>query len=495
VPPALARLTPPQPRRRAGGYAVAVVGTAALTIAFLPARADIAPLSQGFGYLVVVVFAAWVGGLLPGIVASIVASLSFNFFFLPPYDTFAVGRGEYVVVLFVFLGLSLLISWLLARWTERATAAEARENELKALQGLSAELVALLPGPEGYETVLAKLLALFAFSAGALFVRDESGELRERVTIGADPEELSPRAEPDPTPRPIERLPLAVGGRELGLLVLRGEREPVTPAEGRVLRAFCDQFALVLERDRLLRTATEAEVFRQSDRVRRSLLAAVSHDLRSPLAAIKASVTDLLDDDADRDPQVVREALSAIDNEADRLNALIANLLDMSRIEAGMLRAHLEGVDLTEALTTCADRIRHQYPQLDVDVGIDERAATVRSDPVFLDRVGTNLLENAAKASTAAGTTLIEVRAVGTGSTTTIRVIDHGQGVPHETREQLFYPFYRPNERNPRLGTGLGLAISKGFLDLMEGEIWIEETPGGGATFAFSLPTVREPEP
>jgi two-component system sensor histidine kinase KdpD len=262
-----------------------------------------------------------------------------------------------------------------------------------------------------------------------------------------------------------------------------------------VLRAFCDQFALVLERDRLLRTATDAEVFRQSDRVRRSLLAAVSHDLRSPLAAIKASVTDLLDDDADRDPQIVREALSSIDNEADRLNALIANLLDMSRIEAGMLRAHLVGVDLTEALTTCADRIRHQYPQLDVVVGVDERAATVRSDPVFLDRVGANLLENAAKASTAAGTTQIEVRAVGTGSTTTIRVIDHGRGVPNETREQLFYPFYRLNERNPRLGTGLGLAISKGFLDLMEGEIWIEETPGGGATFAFALPTVREPEP
>jgi two-component system sensor histidine kinase KdpD len=468
---------------------IASVGTAALTAGLLPLRSDITPLSKGFGYLPVVVAAAAIGGLGPGVLASFAGFVTFNFFFLPPYDTFVIGRGEYVVVLFVFLGLSLLISALLARLAERAEAAEAREHELRALQTLSAELVALVPGPEGYESLTSNLIETFGFTSAALFVQDPgSRELREQVAVGCEPGTTPLHREPDPTKRPLEHLPLSVGGRVLGLLVLQGDRDPVTPAESRVLRAFCDQFALALERDRLLRSATEAEVYRQSDQVRRSLLAAVSHDLRSPLAAIKASVTDLLGDGIQRNPDVVREALQSIDNEADRLNALIANLLDMSRIEGGMLRAQLEGVDLAEVLSTCVDRIRLQYPELEVKVSMDD-ASVVRADPVFLDRICTNLLENAAKvASAEAGSVEVEARAADT--TTTIRVIDHGAGVPHSVREQLFYPFFRMSERQPRLGTGLGLAISKGFLDLMNGEIWIEDTPGGGATFAFSLPSV-----
>jgi two-component system sensor histidine kinase KdpD len=496
VPPALARLSPSQPRRRAGGYAVAVLGIAALTAVLLPLRSDLTPLSKGFGYLLVVVVAAAIGGLGPGVVASVAGFLTFNFFFIPPYNTFVISRGEYVVVLFVFLGLSLLISTLLARATERANSAEAREHELRALQALSAELVALVPGPEGYESVISNLLQLFGFTSAALFVQDPgSRELREQVAVGCAPGTIPLHREPDPSKRALEHLPLSVGGRVLGLLVLQGDREPISPAESRVLRAFCDQFALVLERDRLLRAATEAEIYRQGDAVRRSLLAAVSHDLRSPLAAIKASVTDLLGDDVQRDAQVVREALTSIDDETDRLDALIANLLDMSRIEGGMLRAHLEGVQVSEVLATCVDHVRRLWPTLDVVVRVGDDTI-VRADPVFLDRVGTNLLENAAKAAADATDPRIEVGARKNDGHVVVRVIDHGEGVPEVVREQLFFPFYRVTEREPRLGTGLGLAISKGFLDLMDGEIWIEDTPGGGATFAFSLPAATErPEP
>ncbi len=362
IPPLFARLSRQRPHRRAAGYAIATAGTAGLTLSLLPFRANITPLSEGFGFLIIVVVSAAVGGLGPGILASVVDFLTFNFFFLPPYDTFRLSRGQDVVVLFVFLGLSILISALLARATERAETAEAREVELRTLQDLSAELVAVVPGPDTYGPVLARLLDLFAFAGGSLLVQDQqSHELREQVSVGEAPSQSALRWAPGSPGHPPERLPLSVGGRLLGLFVLHGERPPLTPAESRILRAFCDEFALALERDRLLQTATEAELYRQTDQVRKSLLAAVSHDLRSPLAAIKASVTDLLAEGASTDPAYAREALESIDDETDRLGSLIANLLDMSKIEGGILRARVQSVDLTELLSTCVDRVHRQW--------------------------------------------------------------------------------------------------------------------------------------
>jgi two-component system sensor histidine kinase KdpD len=490
VTPLLTRLGMRRPQRRAAGYAIATVGTVALSLGLLAFRDDTTPLSKGFGLLVVVVAAAAIGGLGPGILASFLGFLAFNFFFLPPYHTFVIARAEDVVVLFVFLGLSILISALLARATERAEAAETREQELRTLQTLSGELVALVPGPGSYQAILSRLLGLFGFMAAALYVQDlKHGELREQVTVGTAPGALPLHPDPGADPHPPERLPLSVGGRALGLLLLRGDRPPLDRAERRVLQAFCDQFALVLERDRLLHAATEAEAYRRTDHIRRSLLAAVSHDLRSPLAAIKASVTDLLSQDAQHGADDARDALQSIDKEADRLAALIANLLDMSRIEAGILKARPQNVDLAEVLSPCVDRLQRQWPQLTVRLDVEAAECVVRADPMFLDRVVANLLDNAAKAAADGGNHEIEVHAGRADGQTTVRIVDHGSGVPPTVREQLFYPFYQVSERHPRLGTGLGLAISKGFLTLMHGQIWIEETPGGGATFAFSLPT------
>jgi two-component system sensor histidine kinase KdpD len=270
---------------------------------------------------------------------------------------------------------------------------------------------------------------------------------------------------------------------------LRGDRPPLDQAERRVLRAFCDQFALVLERDRLLHAATEAEAYRRTEHTRRSLLAAVSHDLRSPLAAIKASVTDLLGPDAQHGAEEAREALDSIDKETDRLTALIANLLDMSRIEGGTLKARPQNLDLAEILGPCVDRLQRQWPQLSVRLALEPAACVVRADPTFLDRVVANLLDNAAKAAAQSGNQQVDVQAERGGAQATVRIVDHGMGVPPTVREQLFHPFYQVTQRHPRLGTGLGLAISKGFLALMDGQIWIEDTKGGGATLAFSLPT------
>lgn len=471
VPPLLARLTINRPRRRIAGYAVAVLGTAVLTAALLPFRNDIAPLSKGFGYLVVVVAAAALGGLGSGIVASVLGFLTFNFFFLPPYNSFTIGRAEDIVVLFVFLGLSILISAALAHASERAEAAESREAELAGLQELSAQLVALGTGGGSYDTVLDRVCSLFGYSSVKLLLQEDGSPSR----AGAG-----------------EVVELAAGGRRLGDLVLEGHRPPLTEAELRVLRAFSDQLAVVAQRDRLSKAALEAQVYRQTEHLRRSLLAAVSHDLRSPLAAIKASVTDLLGEDAEHSPDDFREALESVNRETDRLASMIANLLDMSRIEGGTLRARLQGVDLAEVLSESADRTMRRWPGLALSLAVDDDASAVRADPVFLERVCANLLENAARAATEAGVPKAEVVARLASGSVTVSVVDHGRGVPKVMRGELFVPFYQmeaaAETRTPPPGRGLGLAICKGFLALMDGEIWLEDTPGGGATFRFSLP-------
>ena len=481
---------PARPKRRVAGYVVAVVGPIALAFVLVPFRDSLRSSTVGFAFVVIVVIAASLGRVGPGIVASIEGFLIFNFFFLPPFGTFVIERPEDVTALFVFLGLSILISILFARAAERADAAEAREAELRTLQELSRDLVVQGPGEETYRALLEHLVGEFGFDAGSLFVQEQGEGLVESMAVGAEAGTITPTWDPSSSGRAPERLPLSVGRRNLGLIVLVGERPPLDAPESRVIRAVCDQLALVLERDRLLRTATEAEIFRQTDQIRRSMLAAVSHDLRSPLAAIKASVTDLLDPEVERPPGEQLEVLRTIDTETDRLDMLVANLLDMSRIEAGVLQAKPESVDLAEVVTKEVDGAAVRWPGIHVDVAIDERHASASADPVFLDRVLSNLLDNAARASIEAGRMEVEVRVGGRGSdgATVVRVVDHGHGVDPVAREQLFYPFYRLEGRTSKLGPGLGLAISKGFVDLMGGELWIEDTSGGGATFAFSLP-------
>jgi two-component system, OmpR family, sensor histidine kinase KdpD len=482
---------PARPKRRTAGYVIAVAGPAVLVLVLLPFREQIQSITVGFGFLILVIAAASVGRFGPGILASILGFVAFNFFFIPPYGTFRVDSAEHVVALFVFLGISVLISALLASAVDRADAAESREAELRTLQDLSRDLVVQGPGEETYRALLEHLVESFAFDAAALLLQEHGMGLVEKIAVGAPAGTLSASWDPADPGRPPERLPLTVGNRNLGLIVLGGTRPPLTAPESRILRAVCDQLALVLERDRLLRTATDAEIFRQTDRVRRNMLAAVSHDLRSPLAAIKASVTDLMDPEVERDPADRDEVLHTIDTETDRLDTLVANLLDMSRIEAGVLEARPESVDLAELVTAEVDSVSMRWPKIDVRTTIDEEHATVHADPVFLVRVLSNLLENAAKAAMQTGRLEIEVRVGRHGNGVAVRIVDHGDGLDPNAREQLFYPFYRLEERTSKLGPGLGLAIAKGFVDMMGGELWVEDTPGGGATFAFSLPAAE----
>jgi len=238
--------------RLIAGYVVAVAGTGLAIAIFLPLRDNITPLSKGFGFLAIVVAAAAIGGLGPGVTAAILGFVVFNYLFIPPYGTFRIDRAEDVVVLFVFLALSVIISLLLARATERAEVAEERGLELEALQHLSSDLVAMPPGPDAYRSVLRRVAWMFDCPSVTLSLQRvaEYRGLDEAITIG--PPATTPTGSSGSPGTFEERSPLDVGGRNLGLLVLRGDRPPLVPAERRVLSAFAAQLSLMLERDRML---------------------------------------------------------------------------------------------------------------------------------------------------------------------------------------------------------------------------------------------------
>jgi K+-sensing histidine kinase KdpD len=234
---------------------MATAGTAVLVAVLLPFRDDIDPSLVGWAFLGLVVITTIVGGLGPGILASLAAAAASNYFFVPPYDTFRVALTEHVVMLVVLLGLSALISVLLARARSRAEAAEAHERELQFQQDLARSLVEPTPGDEHYGVVLRVIVSKMDFHGAALLAQREGG-LEEVVAVGdAVTETVGER---------VERLPLVVGRRSLGLLVLAGRAEPLTAAERRTLEAFTDQLALVMERDRMLRATVEAERARLS---------------------------------------------------------------------------------------------------------------------------------------------------------------------------------------------------------------------------------------
>jgi two-component system sensor histidine kinase KdpD len=422
-------------------YAVAVLGSLGVAAMLLPFRTSLSHTPVAFLFLVPVVASSWLGGAGPGIVAVVVSSALFNVGFLPPYGTFSFERTEYLVAFLAFLNISVLISWLVGVARDRAIAAEDREAEVRLLFDLSHVLVS--ERAEGLTVALARVAERLAF-------------------------------------------PLRVGDVTVGTLVFLGDRAPMSPAETRVLRTFADEVALVLQQERLEHDLRDAELYRRTDAMRQTLLATASHELKSPVAAITASVTDLLARD-ELDPAAVRDVLEDVRTSTGRLEQLIVNLLDLSRIESGALVAREETVDLDDLIGPAIDGVRERWPDVRISVELADDAARVRGDAVLIERVVTNLLENAARAVRGSADRRVTVTGTRIDGAVTISVVDHGPGLQFGDQSVVFTPFYRLQEGSTPLGAGLGLTISKGFVTAMGGDIWATDTPGGGATFAFRL--------
>jgi two-component system sensor histidine kinase KdpD len=277
-------------------------------------------------------------------------------------------------------------------------------------------------------------------------------------------------------------------------LVLSGEG--LASADRDVLDAFAAQLAVALESRRLQAEAAQAEVLARTDELRTALLAAVSHDLRTPLASIKAAASGLLAEDVVLSPEAIHSLLETVDAEADRLNTLVGNLLDMSRLQSGVLAVMSKEVGLEEVVEGALAGLGPRSARIEIDV--PETLPMVRADPALLERALANLIENAlnfspddSRVRVAAGY-VPEPADQGPGRVD-LQVVDVGTGIPRAERTRVFRPFQRLGDSPNGLGVGLGLAVTRGFIEAMDGEITIEDTPGHGTTMIVSLPAVAPP--
>jgi two-component system sensor histidine kinase KdpD len=418
--------------------------------------------------LLVVVVGALLGGLRVGLPAAVVGGLVLNWFFTVPYDTLVVDQVDQLVVLGVYLAVALVVSLavgLAARRTAEGTRARAEAQALSSLAGGALAEVETLTG------LLERIRVVFAVREVALLEHDGENWSTVDIAVGsalADAEETELRVDITPS------LALSVRGP-----ALFGEDQ-------RVLRSFAEAAATALEGRRLAVRAAEAAQFEAADRMRTALLAAVGHDLRTPLAGIKAAVSSLRQADMTWTAQESSELLETIEQSADRLQALVVNLLDASRLQAGVVSSTPEPITLEEivgrALLTVADpgRVHLQIPDVLPEVLVDVGLA---------ERVVANLLDNALRYSPAG--LYVTVTGCARGTQIACEVIDHGPGVPRHLWNQVFAPFQRLGDRRPG-GVGLGLAVARGFTEAMGGTLHPDDTPGGGLTMRLLLPAVPD---
>jgi len=453
-------------------------------------------------YLLGVVGVATRAGRGPTALASVVSVAAFDFFFVPPYLSFAVSDTEHLITFAVMLIVALVISGLTVRIRAQADSARQRERRIAALYAMSRELATTRDVDGLLETALRHLSEVFPGQL-AVFLPDDAGRVAVRRThpsqLPMDASELAV-AHWVYEHRQVAGLGTATlpGARAL-YLPLVGSRGAVgvlgmTPAEPRSLESpeqlhqaetFANQMALAIERARLGEQAQRAEVRAEAERLRNSLLSSVSHDLRTPLATITGASSSLLESGELLGEATRQELLQSIHREAERLDRLVNNLLDMTRLEAGGVTVHkewqpLEGV-VGAALKRLESRLRDRPVRIDLPVDLP----LVPIDAVLVEQVLINVLDNAVKYSPEGSP--IDISAAAAGRAVTVEIADRGPGFAAGDEERVFEKFYRGGAAGAP-GVGLGLAICRAVIDVHGGKMWAENRPGGGAVFRFTLP-------
>lgn len=456
------RHAPLPPRRRNEAWAVAVAGPPLLTVAFAPFRDDEGLPGVLPAYMLVVVLTALLGGTAPAVVAAVLGFTIGNLALTQPYGTLRITELPSVVALAAFLAVAVIVAVVVGRLARRT--AEARRARAQA-QALASSAASLAASDDAVAMLLDKLRSTLRLDAVAILA--DGVELVSAGDAGAL------HASGD-----VERIELP---DERSLVYAPPSSDP---DDRLVVRAFADQLATAIRRSELAATEVTARTLAEIDQFRTALLRAVSHDLRTPLAAIKAAASSLAQEDIDWPVDARRDFIATIVEEGDRLDRIITNLLDASRLEAGVLAVNTNAVDPIEIIECAA----HTSPP-DIDITIHPYAAEARvlADRALLERVLENLLLNASRY--AAGPVEIAVDDDTSAGTTRIRVIDHGPGVPRDMYEAIFQGFHRLDDRGA--GVGLGLAVSQGFVEAMGGVLVPSETAGGGLTLDIVLPIAR----
>ncbi|GHJ41708.1 ATP-binding protein [Streptomyces sp. TS71-3] len=455
------------------GWATGLAGPALLTWLLGGVLPDVGLANEMLLFLAATVAAALLGGLLPALASAAAGSLLLNWFFTPPVRHLTIADPRNIVAMAIFVGVAVSVASVVgvaSRRTHQAARLRAEAEILSFLAG------SVLRGETSLAALLERVRETFGMESVALLERAKDTEPWTCAgSVGPHPCRTPDSADVDV---PVgDHMALALSGR-------------VLPAEDRrVLAAFAAQAAVVLDRQRLKHEADQAKHLAEGNRIRTALLAAVSHDLRTPLAGIKASVTSLRSDDVEWSEQDRAELLEAIEAGADRLDNLVGNLLDMSRLQTGTVTPIISETDLDEVIPMALGGV----PEGSVELDIPETMPMVAVDRGLLERSVANVVENAVKYSPPQVPVLVSASAI--ADRVEVRVADRGPGVPDEAKDHIFEPFQRYGDSPHGAGVGLGLAVARGFAEAMGGTLTAEDTPGGGLTMVLSLHRVGEHPP
>jgi two-component system sensor histidine kinase KdpD len=452
-------------RRRALAWLIAAVSLPASTVALLSLDLSIALENVLLIYLLQAVAVGIVGGALPAVASAVSGFLLANWYFTPPFLTWKIADAGHLFALFAFLVVASAVGLLVGNATKRSAEARKARAQAEALAATTTPIHALANQATGLTT---RIRDTFAMSAAAVLRR--SDQVWEPIaTVGIT--ELTRPEDAD------EVIPLT----DDSVLALSGGS--LTGDDRRLLRAFAAQMAQALEREKLETEAAAATALAETDRLRTALLNAVSHDLRTPLATIKASVTSLLETDVSWSQEQTHAFLEVILEETEHLNRVVGRLLDASRIQVGAVHVFFAAVGLDEVVSSALAGLGAHSSRVSVE--IPEQLPAVRTDPALLERVIANLIENALAWSPP--DVPVRVTAGEVAGRVDLAVIDQGPGIPVDERETIYQPFQRLGDSPRGSGVGLGMAVAGGFLDAMGNELTIEDTPGGGTTMVVGF--------
>ncbi|HEU5111978.1 MAG TPA: ATP-binding protein [Acidimicrobiia bacterium] len=452
--------------RRATAWAVAVLGLPLLTWLLLRRGERLELQNVLLVYLLVAVVTGAIGGALPAVVAAIGGFFLANWFFTTPVETFTIANPDQLLSLFAFLFVAATVGLLVgysSRRSAEARTARAQAEALAATTTLAHPVFA-----NDYEALLRSVRDALSLDAVSLVRRSADGW--ETLAWEGAVELKTP-------PDGSESIELAGDI----VFVLRDGR--LTSDDRIVLRAFVAQMVQAIEREELLREARAAEGMAETDRLRTALLSAVSHDLRTPLATIKASLTSLIETGVEWTPEQTLEFLNTALEETERLNRLVGHLLDASRLQANAVHVLFRPVGLDEVVASALAGLRSKTDRVTVD--ISESLPEVNTDPDLMERVIANLIENAVTWSPP--DEMVRITAGEVQERIDLRIMDRGPGIPAASSDTIFQPFQRTGDSPDRDGVGLGLAVAKGLLEAMGNDLVIEDTPGGGTTMVIAL--------
>ena len=448
--------------RRAVGWALAIIGPPALGALLLQVDNLVLVSMTVLAFTVVV---ALVGGLVPAVVSAVIAGVMLNYLFIPPTGNLTISAPANAAALLVMVGVAIAVSLVVASSARRATEAARARAEADTLTMFAGSV---LRGEDDLAALLDRVRITFHLPAVALLQHTEGRGTWTPLAASGQP---VPTRDDQGTSLPVdEETSMVVTGRDL------------STSDTRVLSALAAQLGALIERDRLRDQAASARVERARSDIRSALLAALSHDLRSPLAGIKASVGALRTPDLPLAEQDRAELLAGVEDSADRLQGLIDNLLDLSRLDAGALVLRTGPVALDEIVPRALAGI----PPDRVEVDVRPTLPLVRGDAGLIERIIANLAENALRYAPAERPVRITAGTI--KDTMVLRVIDRGPGVPADRLDDIFAAFQRFGDVPAGQGVGLGLAVSRGFAEANGGRLEAEETPGGGLTLVLTLP-------